>query len=506
MPRKFLHVKEGIKGTDTPVMVFLSQREVASQATELQAFKLDDDTVMVSNLTKLFNPIDGSVATPIEQSSQKIVAEEYQQLNDLATMKCRECNAIAGVDPDIAFPIANEPIFCPHCGKESAFAFEDEEDLTDVVTADGDDDEVITEIDDTKDNQDTPPADDTDDLSDAEDNESEVNDDATLTGDDIDDDEGEDEELASLKTKDKSVKKKEETASEEPVAEVKPIAEEPEPAPAPVQEVAPTPITDPNLVYEKLDAASMADETSPVKLVTLSPDNSEIAVFMGDSHVGTLRRSQASEKVSSLFADGPRLAAAFKPVFKANMKSQSSGELAAYGYKPVVFEVQVGELFKRRVETEVASVKAKATDEYSTKLKNVGSLLELAFTGINKGVFAGNADLLNSIETALHRGGVKDAKSQARRILSTHAHNYANAVVEKALELSEKSQDYIDGITETISKATFSDITEEVRVEDTPAPVVKPVQEVASVDFVGQRPQQAQANKFSSLVASFRNR
>lgn len=553
MPRKLLHVKEGIKGTDTPVIVFLSPREVASLSTELRAFKLDDETVIVSNLDKLFNPIDGSVATPIEHSSQKITADEYEQLNDLATMKCRECSSIAGVDPDLSFPIADEPIFCPSCGKESAFAFENEEDLTDVLNAD---DDVITSVDDTEENDDdADDVEDEDDMSTADDNTREVNDDATVLGDDEDDDDDyfgedeDDEELAAAKKviadkkkakKEKLVKKNGEKASEDgdltaKTEDAKPIPvevnkESPASAPEVKQEEttseddksktdegnkpvvdanaaapeAPTPITDPNLVYEQLDAASLADSSAPIKLVTLYPDNSEVAIFMGGSHVGTLRRSQASEKVSNLFADGHKLAAAFKPVFQANMKTQGSNELAAYGYKPVVFDVQVGELFKRRVESEVATVKEQATTAYSTKLKNVGALLELAFTGINKGVFAGNADLLNGIEVALQRGGAKDAKSQARRLLSTHSHNYANAVVEKALELSEKSQDYIDGITETISKATFSDNTEEVRTEEPTAPVAKPVSEVASVDFVGHRPQQANGNKFTSLVSSFR--
>lgn len=491
MPKKFLAVREAIKDCTSPVMVFLSKGEVASQKTNLKAFSNGDFSI-VSNLDKLFSPIDGGNLPIIEKSSQTVEGDTFQQFDSLVTMKCSECEALAGVDPDLAFAIASEEMHCPSCGKETAYSYDESEVADD--DSDDDDDEVNVEV-----NVDTDDGDE-DSSDDDEGGDEEEFDDVEDT-DDSSEDESESEEASAV------VEESTSETAEEVIEAVNPV----DAAPAVTEQIETPVLEQPNdQVEQELHAADMADENASVKLVTLTNDNSEIAVFVGATHVGTMRRTMASETAAPLFENGQRLVAAFKPVFNSNRNNQTSSELAAYGYKPVTFKVHTGQLFEKRLEKEVAKVKTDSEAEVAARINNMSELMELAFVGINKGFFDGKNDLAGEIASLLERNGIANPEREARQLLARHSHNYIKSGVEKAKELSSQSPDYLRGITETIAKSDFLGIdTKAKEAASVSTSMLNPGQtrsrEVAS-DFIGDTKRIPNKNRFADVVSGLGRR
>lgn len=471
MPKKFLTVRDAIKDSSSPVVVFLSKGEVASQKTSLKAFS-NGDISIVSNIDKLFDPVEGGNLPVIETSAQSVEGDTFNQFDSLVTMKCRECSAIAGVDPDLAFALSGEDLHCLACGKESAYAYDEE------VASDETSDDDLGDV-----NEET--SEDEEDLGD------------DLTSDDETSDE-EEEEFDDV-----------EDTSDEETEEVATVVDEVVQPPVNVEAPIEAPAVVAEVVEHEVMAASLADENAAVKLITMTGDNSEIAVFVGATHVGTLRRTMASEKAAPLFDNGQKLVAAFKPVFNANRGNQKSGELANYGFSPVSFKIDVAKTFETKLADETAKVQAKADAEVATKIGNMTTLIELAFVGINKGMFEGKNDLAGEIASLLGRNGVANPEKEARRILAKHSHNYVRSGVEKAKELSNHSPEYLRGITETISKSEFSvsDATSSEVASISTAMIPAPrVREVAHEDFVGKTPRKPEGNRFASIIGSIRSR
>lgn len=464
MPKKFLELAETIKDCSSPVMMFLSKGEVASKKTVLRAFSDGNGLNLVSNITKVYNIATGDLLPYIEKSEQECSGESFDQLDSLITMRT-DTDVVIGVDPDLAFALGGEVAYCPISGKETTFHYMEVEEASEQASEDEDD---FESVDDSLNSDD-------EDLSDEEEE-------VIFNDDEADEDEAVEEVTDIDPEPEEASEEQPQTEAIETVVEETPVA--PEEASEAVQEVP---------------AMAIADENANLKLVTLTNDNSEIAAFVGEVHVGTLRKSRASETAAPLFSDGSKLVSAFKPVFNLNRNNQSSSELAAYGYAPVTFKVNVGDLFNKRLEKETASVNEQAAAKVRSSVSDMARLIELAFVGINKGMFDCKHDLATELASMLKRNGVKNPEREVRRVLAKSSHGYIKAGVEKATELSSKSDDYIRGIAETISKSEFVGSTDEL-VE---VAYVPPVSTLEVAEFVGNRtPTKKPANKYAKL---FRN-
>lgn len=470
MPKKFLELEETLKECAFPVMMFLSKGEVASKKTTLRAFSDGNGLNLVSNLDKIYNPVTGESLPYIEKSQQECSGDEFKQLDELIAVKT-DTDVVFGVDADLAFALGGESGYCPITGKETVFHYA--ESAEDESSTDEDEFESVD-----------------DSLNSDEDYSDE--DEEVIFNDDEADEDNNAEEVMDENLDDSATEEVTEKASEEVVTE-QPAVEEPAPV---IQEQASEESNEG--VVQEVPAMAIADEDANLKLVTLTNDNSEVAAFVGDTHVGTLRRTRASEKAAPLFEDGSKLVAAFKPVFNMNRSNQNSSELAAYGYSPVTFKVNVGELFNKRIEKETASINTEAAEKVKSSINDMARLIELSFVGINKGLFECDNELANELASLLSRNGVKNAQREVRRALAKHSHGYIKAGVEKAKELSSKSEDYIRGITETVSKSEFIGSIEEDRTET--AAYVPPVSTVETAEFIGKSDTKKPAvNKYSRL-------
>lgn len=479
MPKKFLELEETLKECAFPVMMFLSKGEVASQKTTLRAFSDGNGLNLVTNIDKIYNPVTGELLPYIEKSQQECSGDEFKQLDDLIAVKT-DTDVVIGVDADLAFALGGESGYCPITGKETTFHY-----------AEAAEDDSSNEEDESSSDEDTFEA--VDDSLNSDEDYSEDEEDVIFNDDEADEEESTeevmDENLDGSSAEEASEEVVEQPAVEEPVEA--PVKESVEQASEEVEVVN-------DAVVQEIPAMAIADEDANLKLVTLTNDNSEVAAFVGDTHVGTLRRTRASEKAAPLFEDGSKLVAAFKPVFNMNRSNQSSSELAAYGYTPVTFKVKVGELFNKRLEKETASINNEAAEKVKSSINDMARLIELSFVGINKGLFECDNELANELASLLSRNGVKNAQREVRRALAKHSHGYIKAGVEKAKELSSKSEDYIQGIAETVSKSEFVGSIDEDRTET--ATYVPPVSTVETAEFIGKSDTKKPAvNKYSRL-------
>lgn len=543
MPNDLL--KEALTECASPlVMVVLSKGEVASRRTELRAFT-DGTYTTVSNVPKLYSMVDGSeLALVKDTASREIANDEFDSLNELVTMKSSESDQIIGVDSDLAFSIAGEEVFCPLTGKEKAtLSYIDNAEKA-VDGEDGDavkiETEEVTEeeidgIDDT-----SLSSDDSEDESDGDtDDDYEGGDDFSV--DDEDEEDSEDDEaildLASFSAKARKILPKtsirvavyESAEAVDPVVDGNVVNVVSDDTYVVADDtgsnftVKATDVSDGESAVKLVGKASsvesatvkvtIAETTNPeisaVRLVNLSGEgNSEIAVFVGGSHIGTLHRSKASEKASELFSNGTALFQAFKPTLLKHYAEQASAELAKFGYVANTLEVQVGDLFQRRLQREVAAANNKAEVAASEKINDMAANFELAFMGLNKGLLKGENDLVVAIASELRRAGVVKPERRARELLARNSKNYIRSALEHAKVYSTKSSEYLNGLTVTLANADF--VVNET--EENPANVVStalltpekteaaPQVEVSGFNSQKEKPANRYTHLFQNLV------
>lgn len=499
-----IQLKEALADCKSPlVMVTLSAGEVASRRTELRAFT-DGDLTTVTNATSMFSMIDGSALTLIKNTNPREVANaEFDSLDDLVTMKSSESEQLIGVDPDLAFAIAGEKVFCPITGKENATMeyidvsenAADGEDAEEVIidASEEDDEEDMGDIDDSAMNgDDSVRAVEEQEGTGSDEPDEVIIDDETDDGDSDEDDEVLD--VASFGTKARKILPKSairvsiyETAeATDPVVDGSLVsvvnddtfvvsddkgsnftvkATDVSDGDTSVKIVG-TPSSVESATVKVTIAETVDPEIAGIRLVNLAHEsNSEIAVFIGGSHIGTLHRSRASEKAAELYNNGNALFQAFKPTLKQHYHEQASSELAKFGYVPNTVDVKVGDLFERRLAHEVAKVTTKAETASAERVGDMTSNLELAFMGLNKGLLKGDNDLVVAIASAFRRAGVVKPEREARKLLALNSKGYVRSAVEHAKIFSTKTPDYLNGMTQTLANADFVVSESEVEKE-----------------------------------------
>lgn len=544
MPNDLL--KEALTECASPlVMVVLSKGEVASRRTELRAFT-DGTYTTVSNVPKLYSMVDGSeLALVKDTASREIANDEFDSLNELVTMKSSESDQIIGVDSDLAFSIAGEEVFCPLTGKEKATlsyidnaekAVDGEDgDAVKIIETEEVTEEEIDGIDDT-----SLSSDDDDSDNESEDDDSDDDDD-DFSVDDEDEEDSEDDEsvldLASFSAKARKILPKtairvavyESAEAVDPVVDGNVVNVVSDDTYVVADDtgsnftVKATDVSDGESAVKLVGKASSVEsatvkvtiaettnpEVSAVRLINLSGEgNSEIAVFVGGSHIGTLHRSKASEKASELFSNGTALFQAFKPTLLKHYAEQASAELAKFGYVANTLEVQVGDLFQRRLQREVAAANNKAEVAASEKVNDMAANFELAFMGLNKGLLKGENDLVVAIASELRRAGVVKPERRARELLARNSKNYIRSALEHAKVYSTKSSEYLNGLTVTLANADF--VVSET--EENPANVVStalltpektedtPQVEVSGFNSQKEKPANRYTHLFQNLV------
>lgn len=490
-----------LRESNFPLMIYLNQAETAS-AAEVVTSAFKDKKAGYTFVTNLTEPksLAGESAAPvkIEGVEQKIDVASLTTSNDVALMIDSEGNR-AYVGMELAFDLAAEVSFkSPITGNEVTLAYvesadedtstegesEGEDESTEEDTSDSDDtgaedsegeDEIIT----VNSVEDVP----ADDEGESEDE----GEDDSLEGDDEDtseDDESEDEEMAD-KPADTSTE--EDAGEEEDVNEVK----------------------DSEVEVSLLD---MADDTKAIRLIPLAQDNSEIAVFVGGLPVGSLAQTKAVESAAFLYDEPKKLFHTFKDQFKHAAKNGSFGELAKLGFEPYVGKTTVSALVEKYIAQETASVRAEIATERTGGTERHKRIVKLSMVGILKGLHEkGMNPLVKEVSSLLRQAGHQSPELAARRAMHKASGEFAKVVFERADALEKESDDYLNGITDTVAQAEFKAGEGESTEGDVGSKVTTlyggEKQETASEGFHSSfAPKKTEGNKFSGVVAGIGQR
>lgn len=479
-------IAEIFRDSNIPLIIIRKAGETASDETTLHSFSDGDNGyAIISNSTELHSPVTGEQLTPLEGLSETTKDPEAVNTDKLSEMASDLEGHQLFMDMELAFDLSGETIKSPLTGKDMILAYasaeladDDSEEDEAEENADGIEEDVVNDVDSEEEeeipdsdfdvvedeslDEDSPEAEVID-----EDPDSEVDDSADTEDDLPESDDDEEDDAGELASDDE-----EET---------------------PPEAIAP----DATLTLE-----SELDADKPLRLVQTDASGSEVAVFNGANYLGSMSRSKAATNTQPLFDNGGKLYSAFKSVVTNNTNLRSP-EVAAFGFEPQQIKVEVSKVIADAIEqakVEVASSLAEDRKALSDRFKKAVSM---SLLGISKGFFEGASSLVGETASVLNKAGVVNAERTVRKSLVKHSESFTTAVMEKASELVDQSDDYLRGISESITNADVKgDVTEITTVFEDPKPNNS---ETAGFVRTHTKPS-PQGNRFAKLVGGIGRR
>ena len=203
--------------------------------------------------------------------------------------------------------------------------------------------------------------------------------------------------------------------------------------------------------------ASLASYDERLRFATSVETAGQIELFVGNTHIGSLIREEASDSVQRIWDNEKALKSAFSKVFWSASQEIASGEATAiegFGFNPVVVEVPVSQA----VETLVAEKTAEATANVDEAVENakdsVLATTKVAMAGIDKGVITGPS-LVSEVASLLSRYGVANSSAVAIRFSEDFSSKFLDAVVAHAEDLRTKTPDYVAGLAKAIENSSY---------------------------------------------------
>lgn len=493
MDKKF--VSRALGSTSNPLMLFLPRGETAGKkkfkllafSSPLNGYKLLTNLPAAKDMVTADTELE-LLPTP----EQTLSIDEVIEDEDTVEMQSSDGDTVY-TDAALAFDLDGQSIISPRTGKKIRLAYASDEEVDaglvdEVDTGEGEEEEVVDEVDDSALEE---PEDDGETLDEPEEDSTEESEDEVV--DDSGEDSGDEElveddesEVASqhrrkaLRTAFKALAKRAiENASLEEEEESDGEEEDNFAEDEVMEDDAP--VDDETEV--EISAIEFADDSKPLRLVALTDNNDEVAVFLGTSHVGTMVRINASESASTLFKQGSKLLAAFKPAFEAAKKQGAFDTLGSFGYAPVVYDTNLGKVAMRHIQKSIATATKTETAKTTNIVERRKQTTALAMLGLSKGIFDKKLPLITDLATILERAGVADAETVVRKALANSAQALTKAIFEQAEELEVKSDEYLTGLADTVKKADFtsaSKATPKLNLVSTQIPVHR---EQASVRF-----------------------
>jgi hypothetical protein len=439
------------KATQLPAVLCVASEGQDSEDT-ITFSKLTDSTTgqnitILSNLDEPRSPITGE---PIEKASTNLeeASASLDRKETLAAFvcvaSCLGCNHDSYVTPEVAEQIDGKDFHCSNCG-EAVTAFYDgdfadvsadelsedsEDDITDALE---EVDEPMEDEEEGKDEEDESEEDDSEKESDEEDDESE------------DDAEVEDEE-DSMKSKDKE-SSKEMASSSDTNSNVDDASVDNSPA-ASEEDITPK--------VAVVNVASAADYEGNLQFATLA-DTSRYEVFLGNNHIGSLLKDEASAGIQTNFTKQDLVRNVFGKTFWKHSAEIASGDfstLSEFGFKPSTIKVQLDKVIASEIEAAEEENASKIEDAIKEAEASVVATMTVAAAGINKGMLTGT-NLYAEVAKLLNRYGVQKAEEAAARFVEEISEPYFSAVVTAAAELRKESPDYVRGLSKSIETASY---------------------------------------------------
>lgn len=478
-------IQSALAKSECPLLLFIDDKKETAKDARIVARYYKEPNSGLGFVTNVANPKAltevGSAQEPNPELTNEVTVNELTQLD---RMKDSEGN-IAYVDPELAFDLASgEEFYSPLTGNKITLAFANDEEEDDSTESESDEEEE----------DDTSDEDNSEDDSNGEESEDSDEDDSSE-----EDEDSEDVDMSDLDAEDDSESEEDEDESEEESEEEEEESEEEDAS----EDNKPEEVVQEAVEVSMLDVA----DTSKSLQVISTGNGSEYAVFVGDMFVGKLKQVDAVETAAFLYRDGHKLYRTFKDRWMHCAKAGKFDELASLGFVPAKVNVNINELTLRTIAQMVAEKVEQASTEQASYKERTNKVLSLAMVGIAKGVFVRENPLTTEIASVLRRSGIQNAEAQARKILAKSAPGFASAVIEQANELEQQSDAYLNGVSETVSKADFKSTEEQtsdigqLTTSFGGAPALDEKKEVAS--FVPSKDGQPKGNKYAGILRKY---
>jgi hypothetical protein len=422
-------IKKAFSETSVPV-IFATDKENVSLSSFVDEAA---GTLFISTEGEFFNPANGEkvVREHADTSStiQKVSVAKYP-----AICSCESCGSVIRASVELAEQLDGLDIACVSCGSVTEVSYFGEllENLAEEEEIEEDKEEEIPASDDEENEEDEI--------------EEEVEDEPSS-------DEDDEEDLSNFEFDENEEEEEEETPEEEVVEDDTMKADEDlssfEFDEAETQEVT-------------LEVASSVIDTSE-SFSFLARDEalSKVEVFLGNTHLGSLVKDQASDQAKTIYSKPSTLKATVTHLMLShiadNSDEKTTDDLKAVGFVPATVTVnlpsvdQLSETEKKvEIETEVAKqVEAKETAFLAS--------LEVAMTAVNKGLLQGNSPYVDLAQTLKLRG-VVDASQVSRKFVESSLAKFLQSSFEHAKDLAKKDPKYVAGFSQSVEVASYGNI------------------------------------------------
>ena len=458
---------------ENPCVLALGPDETEETITKVRAFSSADEKnpmVITSNLDTI-ESLDGTEFASAKGEDNADLTVEVAGSDDVlegmvVVGDCSSCESTIFLSEEVASDLDGETIPCVSCSAEAtvevAYFGDLVESSDDDMDDDGDDDKVSEDdMEDEIDDLDT-----TDD-----------DDDDSMPGDSDDSDEEED--LGKDDDEDKEKKDDDSKKKEKPAAPAKETkdgeaadGEGDDEEDDGSSEEADT--EDEGEDVETVDVESTVPiasqveeyEAKDVEMISVSDDNSTIAsvrMFLGDFHIGTIRKEQASDDNQALFERPVGLRntvhAALAKDFPALRSGGDIPELAALGFEPATITISTEEVAPEdntiSLEEHEEKVEAARKEATAEAVEQQEASLRVAMAGVDKGVLGENS-LSTQLAAALTRKGVKDAVTFARNFVEKASGPFLADSLKEAALIRAEGPEYARGLSTTVERASYA--------------------------------------------------
>lgn len=173
--------------------------------------------------------------------------------------------------------------------------------------------------------------------------------------------------------------------------------------------------------------------------------------------MAVMRKELASDGVKAIFNDAVKFKTAF---FTAAAEGLTPDVQSDFGVEPVVVEVQPDAVVEQQIEERTSELTEQLNEERSTMEAAFKQSISTAALGVNKGVWK---DVVNPLRVGLiselANVSVRNPERIVDRVFEKYGEDYLRAVIAKAYDLAEKSDDSRNEIAQFVEQASYQAVS-----------------------------------------------
>ena len=410
-------------------VIFATDKEKVS----LSSFVDESGSMFISTDADFFNPSNGEKISKTKVETASTV--QFVDVNKYPVIcSCESCNSDIRASAEIAEQLDGMDIACVACGSATEVSYfgdllEAMEDLEPVEQKEEEEEETdsedeVVEEDEDSDSEEEKPSGDTEKEED-------------LSDFDFDEEETDSEE------------EEEETVENEPSEE---------------EELASFEFDEEELVTSEINvdvASSKLDTSESFSFLARDEALSKVEVFLGNTHLGSLVKEQATAESKLIYAKPTALKNAVTHLVLshiADVKDEKIAEdLKAVGFVPATVTVDLPTVNQQTEVEKQVEIETEVAKQIEAKEVAFLASLEVAMTAVNKGLLKGNSPYVD-LANILKSRGVVDASSVSRKFVEESLSAFLKSAYTHAKDLSKKDPKFVLGFSQSVEVASYGTI------------------------------------------------